>query len=103
MSGPIVDVTKYGADATGVNDSTTAIQRALDETTSGVIFLPAGTFRVRIQTGKNYALRISRSNVVLRGAGADKTFLVNDTTNYTTTHSMTTPIRRFPTCGCSTI
>lgn len=84
ISGIQVDVTDapYLADPTGVQDSTQAIQAAIDdvgEAGGGVVFLPAGTYRIKPDTG-NYALRISHSGVVLRGAGAGATFLFNDET-----------------------
>ncbi|HET6410090.1 MAG TPA: glycosyl hydrolase family 28-related protein, partial [Chthoniobacteraceae bacterium] len=80
ITSPVFDVTSYGADATGVNDSTAAIQRAIDEAGAqggGVVFLPSGTFRVSPQGTDNWALRIRQGNTVLRGAGRDKTFLFN--------------------------
>lgn len=79
-AGPVFDVTMFGADPTGGKDSTEAIQTAIDAAAangSGVVLLPAGTFRVAPRANDNWALRISHSNIVLRGAGRDKTFLVN--------------------------
>jgi len=78
----VLDVTTYGADPTGVADSTAAIQKAIDEAGErggGVVFLPAGTYRVAPQGEDTWALRINRSNIVLRGAGREKTFLFNST------------------------
>lgn len=70
------------ADSTGASDATQAIQSALDSAATakgGVVFLPEGTYRV--STGSNpAALSIRKSNIVLRGAGAGKTFLWNTTT-----------------------
>ena len=43
------DATEYGADKTGERDSTQAIQDALDacvKATGGIVFLPAGRYRV---------------------------------------------------------
>lgn len=80
--GAVYDVVKdYGADATGKADATTAIQSAIDaaaQNGGGVVYLPAGTFKLVIPSGKNEALRISSSRVVLRGAGKDRSFLFND-------------------------
>ncbi len=81
-AGPVFDVTAapYSADPTGVNDSTAAIQAAIDaaETAGGgVVRLPAGTYRVQPPTGKNHALRIRASGIVLRGDGPDQTRLLN--------------------------
>ncbi len=82
VTGPIFDVVRYGADPTGNSDSTAAIQAAIDAAEragGGVVFLPAGEFRVsRIGSG-NFVLRISASNIVLRGAGVGETFLLNTT------------------------
>lgn len=82
ITAPVFDVTSYGADATGQNDSTVAIQKAIDEAGAhggGVVFLPSGTFNVSPQGTDNWALRIRHGNTVLRGAGRDKTFLFNST------------------------
>ncbi|MFO0579331.1 MAG: glycosyl hydrolase family 28-related protein [Polyangia bacterium] len=60
-------VAKYGADPKGGKDSTAAIQSALDAAAAaggGVVFLPAGLYRC------DGLLDVSRSGVVLRGAGA---------------------------------
>jgi hypothetical protein len=62
-------VTKYGADPKGEKDSTAAIQRALDAAAGaggGVVYLPAGLYRC------DGLLDVSRSGVVLRGAGASQ-------------------------------
>ena len=82
-TGNVIDVTKppYGADKTGVNDSSIAIQAALDKADAdggGVAFMPAGTYRVSPKGEANFALQLSGDNVVLRGEGTDKTFLYND-------------------------
>lgn len=82
----IIDATQppYEADASGVNDATAAIQAALDAAGrnggGGVVFLPAGTYRVAPPEGATAALRIRDSHVMLRGAGAGRTFVFNDTT-----------------------
>jgi hypothetical protein len=82
ITGPIFDVAAtYNADPKGVLDSTVAIQSAIDAASKnggGVVYLPAGTYRIKPQGDKPYSLRISSSNIVLRGAGKDKTFLFND-------------------------
>ena len=81
--GPLLDVTSppYSADPTGATDSTAAIQAAIDhagDAGGGIVFLPAGTYRVAPPSGAAAALHIGASGVVLRGAGSDETFLVND-------------------------
>jgi uncharacterized repeat protein (TIGR02543 family) len=83
ITGPIFDVTQYGADPTGTTDSTTAIQSAINAAAAtpggGVVFLPAGEFRVSPQ-GRQ-CLSISTSNIVIRGAGTSQTFLLNTSSN----------------------
>lgn len=77
----------FSADPAGKTDSTTSIQRAIDlavtqSSKSGnpvVVSLPAGTYRVSVPEGKKEALRIHGPGVVLRGAGAAQTFLLNTT------------------------
>ena len=81
----VTDVTKapYNADPTGTADATAAIQAAIDALGAqggGVVYLPAGTYKLSLQSGNN-VLTINKPNVVLRGAGPDKTFLLNTTTS----------------------
>jgi len=83
IKGPLTDVTQppYSADPLGKEDATAAIQSALDAAAAaggGVVYLPAGTYRVQPPAGGKVALRIRGDKVVLRGAGADRTFLFND-------------------------
>lgn len=76
-------VADFGADAGGTRDSTEAIQKAIaaaEAAGGGVVVLPAGTFRVQPRTDQRYALCIRKNGVVLRGAGPDKTFLLNTST-----------------------
>lgn len=80
ISGPVFDVTTYGADPGGTGDSTVAIQNAIDAAAAaggGVVYLPAGEFRVSPQGANTWCLRISTSRIVLRGAGTAATFLLN--------------------------
>ena len=80
VEGPIFDVTDFGADPSGESDSTSAIQGAINDAVrsgGGVVYLPAGTYAVAPGSGSNEALRIAHSNIILRGAGTDETFLVN--------------------------
>ncbi len=83
VMGPVFDVVAdFGADPSGDTRSTTAIQDAIDaaaDAGGGVVYLPPGTYRVRPPDGAPAALRIRHSHVVLRGAGPDQTFLLNDT------------------------
>ena len=83
IKGPVTDVTKppFSADPSGEKDSTAGIQAALDAAAKaggGVVFLPEGTYRLCPVAGSKVLLKIRGDNVVLRGAGAGKTFLFND-------------------------
>lgn len=64
-----VSVKGFGAKGDGETDDTDAFLKALAEVRSGVIEVPSGRYRI---TG---LLEITRPNVVLRGAGADRTVL----------------------------
>lgn len=86
---PLIDVTDapYHADPSGKTDCLTAIQQALDdagEQGGGIVYLPAGTYLLapppspRDSNIKLSLLTIRHSNVILRGAGSDKTFLFNN-------------------------
>ncbi|MFC1510587.1 discoidin domain-containing protein [Candidatus Omnitrophota bacterium] len=80
------DVTQspYNADNTGAKDVSAEIQQAINDVGNaggGVVYLPAGTYKVNPQRGKNYAFEINHSGVVLRGAGRDQTFIYNSQSN----------------------
>ncbi|WP_301955735.1 glycosyl hydrolase family 28-related protein [uncultured Eubacterium sp.] len=78
MSGLTADVTKYGADNTGASDSTTAIQNAINAVQNaggGTVYLPEGTYKVKPSGTGSSALTITGSNILLKGAGKDKTFI----------------------------
>lgn len=85
--GDVVDVTAapYGADDTGTSDATAAIQRAVDDVGAaggGVVYLPAGTYRVAPADDQaRAAIQVADSGVVIRGAGRGQTRLVNTETN----------------------
>lgn len=79
---PFVDVTEapFGADARGKEDSTAAIQAAIDlvmDAGGGTVFLPPGTYRVSVPEEAEESLSIQGNNVQLLGAGPEKTFLLN--------------------------
>lgn len=81
----IFDATRdFDADPTGTKDSTAAIQQAIDAAAAaggGVVYLGEGTYRVSPQgDDQAFALRIGDSGIVLRGAGAGRTFLLNTAT-----------------------
>ncbi len=68
----VADVRAYGAKGDGSADAAPAINRALAEAGrrgGGTVLVPAGTYRV------DDVIRISHSNVVLRGAGSGRTKL----------------------------
>ena len=44
--GDYTNVVDFGADSTGTNDSSSAIQAAVDSVTSGVIYFPKGTYKI---------------------------------------------------------
>ncbi len=79
--GAVYDVVaSYGADPTGADDSTLAIQAAINAASTaggGTVWLPPGTYRLSPQGANNHCLRIAASGVRLRGAGPDQTFLLN--------------------------
>jgi hypothetical protein len=84
VPGPVFNVLSYGADATGIADSTDEIQAAINAAQNaggGVVYMPEGTYLLSKPGGQNYGLRITKSDVVLRGAGTNKTFLINTTTS----------------------
>jgi hypothetical protein len=76
--GPVFNVTQapYNANRTGANDATSAIQRAINDAGNaggGIVYLPSGTYSIKPQGSNSSALRISKSNVVLRGDGPTRT------------------------------
>ena len=83
--GPLFDaVATYGADPSGGENSTAAIQAAIDAAGNaggGVVWLAPGTYRLEVPSDKTWALEIRDPGVVLRGAGPQATFLANATTD----------------------
>jgi hypothetical protein len=85
VGSPIFDVRQapYEADFTGTHDATAAIQAAINAAGlagGGVVFLPAGTYRLSVPAGEEQALLLDKNGVVLRGAGRGQTYLRNTTT-----------------------
>lgn len=79
----IYDVTKspYNADKTGNTDATAAIRNAITDVQNnngGIVYLPAGTYNVN-PGSQSYCLQINKSNVILKGDGIGKTFILNTT------------------------
>jgi hypothetical protein len=91
----VIDVTKapYHADNTGISDSTRGIQAAINQAGldgGGVVYLPAGTYKVSPATGKCnnkslsnrcFALGVHAANVIIRGDGPGITHIHNTATN----------------------
>ena len=68
----VFDVLRYGAVADGVTDSAPAINRAIaaaGKAGGGTVHIPPGTFRI------DDVIRVGHSDVVVRGAGSDRTKL----------------------------
>ena len=64
-----VNVRDFGATGDGQHDDTAAFLKAIESIERGVVFAPAGRYKI---TG---ILEITKSNIVLRGEGTDKTTL----------------------------
>jgi polygalacturonase len=84
MTEKLVDVTKapFLADNTGASDATNAIQLAIDSVAKlngGIVYIPEGTYHV--SPGSSNALLVSADGTIIRGAGVDKTFILNTATN----------------------
>jgi hypothetical protein len=83
VTNPVFNVTSYGADPSGTSNSTVAIQDAINAASAaggGVVYMPAGTYKVAPVGTSSYSLRIATGNIVLRGAGVTQTYILN--TNY---------------------
>lgn len=84
ITSPIVNITQapYNADNTGTTDVTDIIQQAINNlpATGGVIYLPAGEYRLSVPSDRAYGILINKNNVVIRGAGANLTKIKNTTT-----------------------
>ncbi|MBQ6568766.1 MAG: discoidin domain-containing protein, partial [Clostridia bacterium] len=79
MSGLVANVLDYGADGTGANDSTSAIQSAINAVQNaggGTVYLPAGTYKVKPTSSTGAAaLKITGSNILFKGDGIGRTFI----------------------------
>lgn len=74
-------VTAYGADASGVKDSTVAIRNAITACAASAgpntVYFPAGTYALKDTGSANPTLKLAGPNpVILQGAGRDATKLV---------------------------
>lgn len=63
------NVKDFGAKGDGVSDDTEAFLRALASVRDGAVFVPAGRYMI------TQVLKITRSNLALKGAGRDQTIL----------------------------
>ena len=63
------DVRKFGAVGDGVADDTDAFIKAIEATNDGAVFIPEGRYKI------TRIIEIKKSNIVLRGAGKNKTIL----------------------------
>ena len=68
------NVREFGAVGDGKHDDTDAFKKAIEATEAGVILIPEGRWLL------SDILWIKKPNIVLRGAGPDKTVLVFNTT-----------------------
>ncbi len=69
-AGNLCNVKAYDAVGDGTTDDTTAIQNALNATKCGVVFFPAGAYRV------SAALALARDSVI-QGVGKQRTFILS--------------------------
>lgn len=81
----IIDVTKapYRIDNTGKKDMTAKLQKAIDRLAAkggGVIYLPEGKYRMSVPEDRDYGVKISSDSIIIRGAGAGKTMILNTST-----------------------
>lgn len=85
---PVFDVTQepFHADPSGERDSTESIQAAIDQASEaggGIVFIPEGKYRIGPTTPyangrKRAVFHIQTDHIVIRGAGPEKTHLLND-------------------------
>lgn len=82
----VVNVKDYGALGDGTNNDTAAIQAAIDAVTSGgTVYFPAGTYRIArtVGTDDRWGIKITNSNVTLRGDQATLRRFDTDISTYT--------------------
>jgi len=78
ITGAVVNVLDFGADPSGVADSTPSIQAAIDSISAGIVYLPAGTYKTTAKLSAN------KSAINIIGAGTDATY-IRPTSAVTTT------------------
>ena len=75
VAGPIFKVTDYGAVPDDANSDEEAIRKAVaaaEQAGGGVVLFPAGKFLIWTDRNKADVIRISKSGVLIRGAGCGK-------------------------------
>jgi hypothetical protein len=75
VKGPVFDVKKFGAKGDGEADDQDAIQRTIDVAENaggGVVFFPAGTYRVNMDFARRRPIVVRSGHIVLRGSGATR-------------------------------
>lgn len=70
INGAVVNVLDFGADPTGTQPSNVAIGNAINSISSGVVFIPTGTYLIS-------APITTKSNIIIQGEGAASLLLVN--------------------------
>lgn len=70
ITGAVVNVLDFGADPTGATASQSNIQAAINSITSGVIFIPKGTYLIT-------APIVTKDNIIIQGEGDSSQLLVN--------------------------
>jgi len=70
ITGAVVNVLDFGADPTGVAASQSNIQAAINSITSGVVFIPKGTYLIT-------APIVTKDNIIIQGEGDSSQLLVN--------------------------
>ncbi len=73
FDGNVFNVLDYGAVPNDQVDDTRAIQAAVDsagQAGGGIVFFPAGTFNVNMDTTQTDIIRINYSHIVMRGSGS---------------------------------
>lgn len=78
ISGAVVNVLDFGADPTGVSDSTAEIQAAIDSVTNGTVYFPNGTYSINTTLNINAATKLSLN---LLGNGLASSLQYNGTTS----------------------
>jgi hypothetical protein len=70
IKGATVNVLDFGADSTGATSASTAIQNAINSISSGVVFIPKGTYLID-------AAIVMKDGVIIQGEGDASQLLVN--------------------------